>query len=365
VKPLALDVVRARAFVRRATGLDAPLGDVAAALERFGYAQIDPINVCGRMHDLVLRNRVGGYAEGDLMRHLHPAEGPRRAIEHFLPRQGILAAFPVEAWPMLAPHARFRARSERGFSGRLDAAERRLARRVLAEVEARGPLVAEDIEHRARAVTGWGTEARAVKVLMEKLFVHGELLIGARRGFRRVYDLPHRVLPPEIAARPAATLAECRRWSVLQRLKQRRLVRLGREEHALVSDAVRPVAVPDCPPLWCLREDEALFDAAGAHAPPCPRPRLLAPLDPLIYDRTVTARLWGYDYTWEVYTPPAKRVRGYYALPVLVGTEIVGHVDPKADRASGRLRVVGRKLRRGHSSVAAVRELASFLGLGS
>jgi hypothetical protein len=89
----------------------------------------------------------------------------------------------------------------------------------------------------------------------------------------------------------------------------------------------------------------------------------LAPLDPLIYDRRVTARLWGFDYTWEVYTPPAKRVRGYYALPVLAGTEIVGHVDPKADRAAGRLRVVSRRLRRGHRVATAVTELAGFLGL--
>ena len=129
---------------------------------------------------------------------------------------------------------------------------------------------------------------------------------------------------------PPATLQDCRRWSVLQRLKQRRLARLSRADLACVADRVRPVEVPDCPRLWCLREDEALFDAPPVDA--ASRPRLLAPLDPLIYDRTVTARLWNYDYTWEAYTPAAKRVRGHYALPVLAGTEIVGYVDPKADR---------------------------------
>jgi len=92
-------------------------------------------------------------------------------------------------------------------------------------------------------------------------------------------------------------------------------------------------------------------------------PKLLAPLDPLIYDRRLTRQLWDYDYTWEVYTPPARRVRGYYALPILAGVKFVGHVDPKADRAKKKLVIVNRSLRRGHRVALAVRELACFLGL--
>ena len=106
-------------------------------------------------------------------------------------------------------------------------------------------------------------------------------------------------------------------------------------------------------------EDLPLLDATPAP----PEPRLLAPLDPLIYDRRLTRRLWNFDYTWEVYTPPARRVRGYYALPVLAGLELVGHVDPKADRENRKLKVVNRSIRRGHRTAAAVSELALFLGL--
>jgi uncharacterized protein YcaQ len=140
---------------------------------------------------------------------------------------------------------------------------------------------------------------------------------------------------------------------------------------------VQPVAIEGCPPLYCLREDAPLFEAApgervrpelppfNAHlstaaAPPL---RLLAPLDPLIYDRRVTAALWNFDYTWEAYTPPLKRVRGYYALPVLAGTEIIGHVDPKANRAARKLVVVSRRIRRGHKVAPALREFAQWLGL--
>jgi hypothetical protein len=77
----------------------------------------------------------------------------------------------------------------------------------------------------------------------------------------------------------------------------------------------------------------------------------------------LTARLWNFEYTWEAYTPAAKRVRGHYAMPLLAGCEIVGYVDPKADREAGRLRVLSRGVRRGHVSAEAVQELARFLGL--
>lgn len=359
--PIALDAGHARAFMRAATAFGGALADVPAALDRLGFVQMDPINVCGRMHDLVLRNRVRDYRENDLLRHSYGGGGTLRAFEHYLPGFGILVTFPLEAWPFLLPHMRERASDRRGYYGKLPKDERALARHILGEIERRGPLGSDQIEHAARGVSGWGSNGRLVKLVMEKLLAHGELLIAARRDFRRVYDLPARALPQALLAQSAASPAESRRWVLLQRLKQRRLARIGRADLALVDDCVQALAVPDCSPLYCLREDLPLLDATGA--PPAPGVHLLAPLDPLIYDRTLTARLWGFDYTWEVYTPPAKRVRGYYALPLLAGLEIVGHVDPRADRAAGRLEVMGRQVRRGHRHAGAVKELAVFLGL--
>ena len=90
---------------------------------------------------------------------------------------------------------------------------------------------------------------------------------------------------------------------------------------------------------------------------------LLAPLDPLIYDRRLTAALWNFDYTWEAYTPPLKRIRGHYALPVLAGTDLVGHVNPKADRPQRKLVIVSRRIRRGHQLAPVLRDFADWLGL--
>ena len=364
---LAVTVADARRFMRRAVLLDTPAATVADALAHHGYFQIDPINVCGRMHDLIARNRVTGYREGDLMRHLHGEGAPlsadqRVAFEHHLPSTGILVAFGLEAWRHL--HAEMRARTKRSsaWSGRLSKRESELAEHILAEIASRGPLNSDAFNDGRRAKSVWG-KATLAKSTLQKMFFHGRLLISRREGNRRFYNLPERVLPTGILSSAEPGKKETARWLVLLKLRQRRLVILKRDELPLVEDQVQPVRIPDCPMLYCLRADIPLLDASASDpVPPSDSLHLLAPLDPLIYDRVVTSRLWGFDYTWEVYTPPHKRVRGYYALPVLAGTEIVGHVDPKADRVQRKLSIISRKVRPGHSTRDAIKSLAAFVG---
>jgi len=365
---LAVTPLAARRFLRRVHLLDSPVRDLGPALAHLGFVQIDPINVCGRMHDLILRNRVAGYREGDLMRHLHGDTTPlpaarRAAFEHHLPDTHVLVAFPLDAWPHLLSAMQARTCRPGAWSGRLTPRERELAPHLLAELAARGPLGSEDLHDGRRSRRVWGSMTLA-KSTLQKMFFHGRLLIAARDNNRRLYHLPERVLPAAILAQPAPSAPETARWLVLNKLRQRRLVLLKRAELAHVADDVQPVTIAGCPILHILRSDLPLLEAAENDPPPeTLPPQLLAPLDPLIYDRRVTRALWDFDYTWEVYTPPAKRVRGYYALPLLSGHEIVGHVDPKADRDRRKLVVVGRRLRRGHRATSAIRDLAAFLGL--
>lgn len=366
--PLVVSPAVARRFLRRTLGLDTPFPGLAAAIAHHGYIQIDPINICGRMHDLILRNRVAGYREGALMRHLHGENAPlspdrRVAFEHHVPGTGILAAFPLEAWPHLLDAMRQRSRGRGAWAGRLTPREAKLAQHLLAEIATRGPLGSEDFEETRKARRVWGASNLA-KATLQKLFFHGRVLIAQRKNNHRRYDLPERVLPASVLARRAHP-EETARWVVLLKLRQRRLVTLKREDVRLVADAIQPVKIEGCPPLFCLREDAPLLESrfsASDSAPTAPI-ALLAPLDPIIYDRRVTSALWNFDYTWEAYTPPPKRVRGYYALPVLAGTELIGHVDPKADRAQKKLIVVSRRVRRGHKIATTVREFARWLGL--
>ena len=331
-----------------------------AALRHHGYIQIDPINVCGRMQDHLLRTRVKEYREGDLLRWLH-GPGERQAFEHHLPSTGILVVLEPGAWPYLQAEMRARSRRTSAWSGRLSPRERELADKILATIQAEGPMGSESIADERRARHVWGAASLA-KATMQKLFFHGRLLIAGRANGRRLYALPERVLPAPILQAPIPTPTEVARWSVHLKLRQRRLVALKRSELPLVDDLVQPIEVEGCPLLHCLKADAHLLDV---DEPIADNVRLLAPLDPLIYDRQLTRKLWGFDYTWEVYTPPAKRKRGYYALPVLRGTALVGHVDLKANREIGRLTTVSRHVPRGTSWTPAVCEIAQFLGLKS
>lgn len=355
--------------MRRALLLDQPVTGIADALQHHGFVQIDPINVCGRMHDLILRNRVAGYREGDLMRFVHGDESPlpassRVAFEHHQPATANLAVFPHEAWPHLQREMRARTRLQSAWSGRLTKAENELVKPIFEAIQEKGPLGSDAITDHRKSTRIWGM-ATLPKSTMQKLFFHGRLLIAQRQGIRRLYDLPERVLPSAVLNLPEPTRAETDRWEAQLKLRQRRLTLLKRAELAAIEDLVQPVQVDGAPLLYCLKADLPLFDQLHNsnseidHQPPL----LIAPLDPLIYERRVTQHVWDFSYTWEVYTPAAKRVRGYYALPVLSQGELVGHIDPKADRKQNKLTVVSRRVKRGHATSPAVKQLATFLGL--
>lgn len=367
--PLKLAPDHARRFARRALRLDTPAADTAAALQHLGYVQIDPLNICGRMHDLILRNRVTAYREGDLMRHLHgvdPAQplpaARRTAFEHHHPQTGILAAFTLDAWPHLLSAMKRRTHHAGAWSGRLSGKQQRLAEQLLVEIAARGPLSSEDFADTGRARAVWGAASLA-KATLQKLFFHGRLLVARRgNGNRRFYDLPERILPAATRRQSAPSHRDTARWCAELKLRQRRLCTLKRDELPLVADLVQPVAVDGCPALYCLTSDLPLVDQSARQVPPSAS-TLLAPLDPLIYDRALTRALWNFDYTWEAYTPPARRVRGHYSLPILAGAELVGHVDPKADRDTRKLIVAARSVRRGHALAPSLRAFAHWLGL--
>lgn len=355
--------------MQRALLLDQPAPDIATALQHHGFVQIDPINVCGRMHDLILRNRVAGYCEGDLMKHVHGAKEPlsgqsRIAFEHHQPATGNLVIFTHDAWPHLQREMQARTKMKSGWCGRLTKAEEELVAPIFEAIREQGPIGSDAIKDPRKSKRTWGL-VTLPKSTMQKLFFHGRLLISQRQGIRRLYDLPERVLPSGTLNLPTPSQAETERWEAQLKLRQRRLAVLKRAELAAIEDLVQAVQLDDGPFLHCLQSDLPLFDQIqnSDSFPEQTEARLIAPLDPLIYDRRVTEQVWGFHYTWEVYTPAAKRTRGYYALPVLSKGELVGHIDPKADRKQNKLNVISRKVKRGHPTATAVKSLASFLDL--
>ena len=341
--PLAVSRADARRFLVRAVGLGGyqTFEGVAGAVETLGFVQEDSINVCGRMHDLVLANRVRGYRAADLHGFLYDV--PRRGFEYYLPN---LCVLPVSDFPYFLPAMRYH-RDRDGRYGRLTPEEEAAATVLLREVDRSGAVFLRDTQAIGAAhghtMSGWGTKTRLLSFVADKLFWHGRLGIAQRDGFLRSFDLVENLLPPAVWDAPTPDPSDVTRHLTRKKLQARRLFRLRPAEKAVLSDAdTMPVLIEGDPKPWhILTEDAEYFSPDTAHPTPNTL-ALLAPLDPLIYDRARTRFLWDFDYTWEVYVPEAKRKWGYYVLPVLLGDRLVGRVEPRVDKKTGTVRVVSQ-----------------------
>ena len=321
-------------------------------LDRLALHQIDSVNVLARAHYLPAFSRLGPYDRALLDR---AAWGPRRERRLFEYWAHEASLIPVEHHPLF----RWRmARADRGEGcyGRLRAyatTERAVAEAMLARIGAEGPMAASDFDddralERGRRGGWWGWGA--AKQALEWLFWAGHITTATRRGaFERVYDVPLRVLPRAVLAMPTPHEDDARRalldlaarsLGVATARDLRDYFRLGPEDarHGIASlvemGRLRPVAVEG----WA----QPAFLHAEARVPRrIASSALLSPFDPLIWERSRTERLFGFRYRIEIYVPAEKRQHGYYVLPFLLGDRLVARVDLKADRAAGRLLVLG------------------------
>ena len=315
-------------------------GHLQRNVARLGLYQIDSVNVLTRAHYLPAFSRLGSYDREHLDRIAWGRRSERRLFEFWAHEASLLplTMFPLLRWRM--------ARADRGEAGyrglREFAGPRRAeAMAVLARIRDEGPLAASDFEG---SRTGWWEWSES-KRMLEWLFWAGHITTRTRRrNFERVYDLTERVIPPDILALPTPTeaqaqraLVECaaRALGIATVPEMRDYFRLSPTDAAqavttLVSEGVlRPAQITDGPVAF-LHRDARRPRRVEARA-------LLAPFDPLVWERTRTERLFGFRYRIEIYTPAEKRQHGYYVLPFLLNEQIVARVDLKADRHASRL----------------------------
>jgi hypothetical protein len=320
-------------------------GHLRRTLERLSLHQIDSVNVLVRAHYMPAFSRLGAYDRALLDEAAWGRPSSRRLFEYWAHEASLL---PFELHPLL----RWRmARADRGEFGwgsmRAFARERRgEAEAVLARISDDGPMAASDFEH-GRSRSGWW-EWGDTKRTLEWLFLAGHVTTRTRRGsFERVYDLTERVVPPAVLALPTPDEAEA----------HRRLIDRAARAHGVATaldlrDYFRLRPEPARVAIEALVEEGVLLLTAveGWKQPAflhreARRPRhvrgsaLLAPFDPLVWERARTERLFGFRYRIEIYTPAEKRVHGYYVLPFLADERLAARVDLKADRARSRLLV--------------------------
>ncbi|MFC3127463.1 DNA glycosylase AlkZ-like family protein [Pseudoroseomonas globiformis] len=316
-RPLTLVQLRPQA---RASTLGPP-STLAGALQRMGFVQPDPIRAPARAQDLILRHRVRGYRAGDLDRAFQRLE----LEEDFLYAHGFM---PVETRHLL--HLRADPADE-AWLHRPDT----LAAAVLEFVRATGPTHPRDLETRFgrdRAINGWGGFSKATTRALESLPHYGLLRIARRQDGIRIYAAAPEPLPllegaerarqaVLLVARILAPISPPSLGAVLA-LMARRNPGLG---------PLAPV-VRDLLKVGALKQDVVEGDrylwpggtAEGCHQAVPRDVRILAPFDPLVWDRRRFEHLWGWAYRFEAYTPPAKRQFGYYAMPLLWGDAVIG-----------------------------------------
>jgi hypothetical protein len=329
---------------------------VAPLVKKLGYVQLDSIKIIERAHHHILYSRHTGYRP----RHLDRMQAKAPALfEHWTHDSSLI---PMEFYPHW--RHRFAAARARKAAWHDRIGDVRAIKTVREHIEANGPSRARDFAHlggRTGPWWGWGP----AKASLEWLWRTGELAVVARDGFEKIYDLTDRVIPKALR-NDKPSLNETREWAYAEAID-----RLGAGTARMLAEFWATTSVKESLTMaslagahaWIEREKKAgrlidvVLEAAPGHRNfqgvarpsiedeikhlpvPTSRLRVLSPFDPVLRDRTRLERIFGFDYTLEVFVPGPKRKYGYYVFPLLEGSRFVGRIDMKADRAKDALAV--------------------------
>ncbi|MBR0837969.1 YcaQ family DNA glycosylase [Bradyrhizobium manausense] len=343
-KPLPLPTIQARQIWLRAQRFDTrtPFGEgaqaVAEAIAHLGYVQIDTINVIERCHHHILFSRIPSYRRADLR---HAQSVDKSVFEYWT---HALSYVPSDDFRFFLPAMREHKREGHRWYASVMPADTRKVMRLLRA----GPLTIRDIEDDVLTEKEHLWQSRKPsKRALQLAFYTGVATISARQGMLKTYDLMARHFGWDKLPKPASA-KEITAYLLDRALRSQGVVSLDSICHldapskkavaSLIASRVRrgellPVAIDGAGKQehWArpgaLEPAEVLPDLA----------HILSPFDPLIIQRKRTNLIFGYNHLFEAYVPKAKRKLGYFALPVLVGDEIVAALDLKTDRQAKKL----------------------------
>jgi len=371
-----LSVAEARRIALAAQGFDRArparppsAGRIEALVKRLGVLQLDSVNVFVRSHYMPVFSRLGPYdrARLDRLAGHGTARVDRRLVEYWAHEASLI---PAELHPLLRWRMADVDREAWGSIARIAREQPELVAQTLRLVAERGPIRARDtgaVRPPPRAGHMWNWHEG--KVALEHLFFTGRLGAARRVNFERVYDTIERVVPAEIREQPTPSAPAA----------QRQLVRVAAQALGVATEpdlgdyfrlprAASKARVAELATAGELRPVEVEGWSEPAYLwPSARRPgrvharALLSPFDSLIWFRPRTQRLFDFRYRIEIYTPAARRVHGYYVLPLLLGETLVARADLKSDRRRGALVVQGAFAEPGTDRARVARELAAEL----
>ena len=346
---------------------------MVALIKKLGVIQIDSVNVLVRSQELPLFSRLGDHDRDAIPK----ATAQGKIFEYW----GHEAAhLPVELQPM------FRFKMHAARSGKLKhwgltsfyTENKVFVRRTLKHVVNHGPTTARELSTRTSKKSSWWDWDEA-KTALEYLFLTGELMsCGRGTDFARIYDTPERVLPKKILQMPTPSETEARKELLVRSARAQGVATLrDLADYYRQKPAVVKPLVGELVEQGVLQEVsvEGWRERAFVHRSAKPPKRLhatalLSPFDSLVWCRPRNERLFDFHYRIEIYTPKEKRKFGYYVLPFMVNSEMVGRVDLKADRENSKLLVHSVHTEKGikrpainDALTSELRLMSSWLGL--
>ena len=324
---------------------------VLAFIRQAGCIQYDPIDVCGRNAELVLQPRIKGFKKKMLDELLYK---DRKLVDY--PDKN-LAIFPTEDWPFFE---RYRQSARRNAERYPEV--QALTEQVSDHIRANSAVCSDHLKLEGnsfwQSAIHWSGGNNLSRSVLEQMYSTGELIIHHKKGTRKYYDIAGKYIPAELlnAPEPLPDELEHQKWRVLRRIGAVGLLwnrpsdawlniwGMKADERSevfrrLLDEArICEVAVEGMKnDLYCRAEDLPLIKAILMNPELKPRCELIAPLDNMLWDRKLIKALFGFDYTWEIYTPAAKRKYGFYVLPLLYGDSFIGRVEAIADRKANTL----------------------------
>lgn len=310
-----------------------------------GCIQFDPVDSCGKNAELTLQSRVKNFTKQTLSELLYTD----RSLVDFPDKN--LSIFPTEDWPYFQ---RYRQAAKDG--GRNFPELEELEKQAIEYIRINGAVSSDDLPmqgsihwHSSIHWSGvWNGNTNAARAVLEQLYSTGILIIHHKNGSRKYYDLAEKYLPAQLldSPDPLPDDFEHKKWRVLRRIgavgllwnrpsdawlniwdmKSPERIQIFKEllsEGKILAVQVEGISAE----LYYRAEDHPLLETVLENRDYKPRCEFLAPLDCFLWDRKLIKALFGFEYSWEIYTPASKRKYGFYVLPILYGDRFAGRIE--------------------------------------
>lgn len=306
-------------------------------INKVGCIQYDPVDVVGINNDIMLRSRFKNYKKQDLYDLLYEE---RMLIDGFDKNMSI---YPTRDWPYLK-----RNREKVSDWNKLKNGEiQKIAPKIRETIEEKGPICSLDLNIKKKIDWFW-SPANIGKAVLEAMYFNGELIVHRKINKRKYYDFTHRHIDEKIlnSENPVDSLEKYHDWYLLRRInsigflwnkRSDALLGIDNFKAAERNSSFKRLLKNGLIKEFHIEETKEKFYISTENYNDLQnnserkKVSFIAPLDNLLWDRTLIKEIFGFEYVWEIYKPKSKRIYGYYVLPVLYGNKLVGRIEPKRD----------------------------------